>query len=144
MGKSFHNITTKLFTKTLWFCIIQESKSMFYLLEGPTNEMELSGVGEQVPGLPPYLPLANQNTVPILTANQHSGSQTIAHSSPCPTSDCVSTPANQSSSNIIASASHEQSNVQNIPEITNPRRNLDTEDFQRRTPERTDLSNGGN
>ena len=93
MGKSFHNITTKLFTKTLWFCIIQESKSMFYLLEGPTNEMELSGVGEQVPGLPPYLPLANQNTVPILTANQHSGSQTIAHSSPCPTSDCVSTPA---------------------------------------------------
>ena len=105
--------------------------------------MQLPGIGEHVPGLPPYSLSVNHNTASILPANQHSdisGSQTIAHSSPCPISDSVSAPANQCSSYSIASVNQEQSNNQNTRELnTSPQYNLNT-DFQRSGPEHTDLS----
>lgn len=98
--------------------------------------MDLSGLGEQVPGLPPYTPATNHNAVVAFTVNQNSATSEClsrVHSSPYPANNSMSHSANPCSAYSIASSSQEPSdNSQNRSETdTGYCRNVNTDNTER-------------
>ena len=97
--------------------------------------MDLSGLGEQVPGLPPYTPATNHNAAVAFTVDQNSATSEClsrVHSSPYPANNSMSHSANPCSAYSIASSSHGSDNSQNRSETdTDYCRNVNTDNMER-------------
>ena len=103
-------------------------------IPGATNDRDLSGMGEQVPGLPPYTPATNHDTAVVFPADQNSAIPECisrAHPSPYPANNCVSHSANPCSAHSIASFSQEPFNNTQNTSGTDYCRNINSDNTER-------------